>query len=130
MLLWGCDWALRAALNAKCAFVPEGLYLQRAEGQGFSSQQTRSVEHLQSNILMKERLLAKTLARERQRALEQSLSDLWFGAAWNHYLENRISESARCLWKSTKVKPGLAHLKLLARLAFSKFRSAIYPFSQ
>ncbi len=124
ILLWDCDWALRAALSASCAFLPEGLYLQRAEGQGFSSQQDMRAAHLKSNVLMKERLLARGLTREQRRAVKRSLSDLWFGAAWAHYLNDKANESAACLWKSAKIDLGLQHLKLLARLALRRLRGA------
>lgn len=66
ILLWDCDWAIRAALQAKCALVTDGLYMQRASGQGFSSKSDRRREHLLSNALMKQRLLEGKLdARER-----------------------------------------------------------------
>ncbi len=126
ILLWDCDWALRAALETKCALLPEGLYLQRAEGQGFSSRQDRRTEHLKSNVLMKERLFSAGLTREQQRTVRKSLAELWFGAAWSSYQEGAISQSLEYLWSSAKIKPGFAHLKLLTRLSLRRFGLGSY----
>lgn len=55
-ILWDCDWALRAALNGSTILCQEPLYRQRAGGQGYFSQTERAIEHLHSNIEIRERL--------------------------------------------------------------------------
>jgi hypothetical protein len=55
-LLWDCDWAISAALNARTALITEGLYLQLASGQGFSST-NRILDQMNSGIEIKDRLL-------------------------------------------------------------------------
>lgn len=83
-LLWDCEWALRATLHGECAFLDEGLYLQRAAGQGYSSQKRRTLEQTRSNLEIKESLLrhpAVTNTR-RYRLVKQALHRDWKGYAW------------------------------------------------
>ena len=102
ILLWDCDWALRAALAVRCALLTDGLYLQRAEGQGYSSQHDRSREQAQSNRLMKERLLATTTDPYLRKVITSSLASLWFESAWNCYLHGQGSEALKCCINSLK----------------------------
>lgn len=83
-LLWDCDWALRAALHGECALLEDGLYLQRAAGQGYSSQGKRALEHTRSNIEIKESLLRHpaVVHHPRRRSVLRSLHETWLGLAW------------------------------------------------
>jgi len=83
-LLWDCDWALRAVLHGECALLEEGLYRQRASGQGYSSQGRRALEHARSNLEIKTTLLKHpaTAAMGLNRAIAQALHRDWKGYAW------------------------------------------------
>lgn len=122
ILLWDCDWAIRAALQAKCALISDGLYLQRAAGQGFSSQHDRRTEHLRSNVLMKKRLLQTPLSAAQHSATKEALKDLWFGAAWSSYRDGKLAIALEYLWNSARINPTPAHLKLLIRIALGKLK--------
>ncbi len=116
ILLWDCDWALRAALEANCALITKGLYLQRAEGQGYSSKSSRYLEHLKSNALMKERLLLGSKSSITKRAIANSAAEAYFNIAWQHYKNSDRSEAAKSLLKSIRVNPTLRGFKMLLRL--------------
>ncbi len=122
-LLWDCDWAIQAALHARVALIPEGLYRQRAEGQGYSSQRDRTIEHLQSGIDIKARLLKhnQTGHSPQRRALfRRAAADAWFDLAWHQYQQGRSHLAWRPLVRSAGLHTGLRHAKFLARLLLGK----------
>jgi hypothetical protein len=55
-LLWDCEWALRAAMTARCALLGEPLYQQRDDGQGYHSRPDRERAQLESALEMTLRL--------------------------------------------------------------------------
>ena len=116
ILLWDCDWAIRAALQARCGLVTDGLYMQRASGQGFSSKSDRQREHLRSNALMKQRLLEGKLEAEGQAAVRDALVELWFGAAWSSSQGGDQARALEYLWNSARIRLELGQLRLLARI--------------
>lgn len=119
-LLWDCDWALSAALRARTALVSEGLYLQRAEGQGYSSRGDRGLEQMASNIKIKQRLLSEArdgrLPAHLVPKLKLASAKGWFDLAWYHYQRNERRKALHALWHSETTHFSLPNLKLLARL--------------
>ncbi len=118
-LLWDCEWAIKAALNARTALLSEGLYRQRSDGQGYSSKRDRTVEHLQSGIAIKDNLWQQSRdGRYPQyvNLFRHAAADGWFDLAW-HYSQTGVPLRAiPALFQSARRSPGFAHLKLLARL--------------
>lgn len=118
-LLWDCDWAIRAALEGRAALIHTGLYRQRAEGQGYSSRQDRTLEHLHSGIEIAERLFQLgqqgVHARFRE-AFRQAARDAWFNLAWHHYLHGHRRACWKPLMESVRRQPGVKQMKLLLRL--------------
>jgi glycosyltransferase involved in cell wall biosynthesis len=122
-LLWDCDWAIRAALETRAGLEHSGLYRQRAEGQGYSSQRDRALEHLYSGIDIMQRLWEECRAGKhsgRERLFRHATAKAWFNLAWHHYLQGRRRPGLSALWRSACIQPSLAHLKLLARLGGSR----------
>jgi glycosyltransferase involved in cell wall biosynthesis len=118
-LLWDCDWAIEAALNASTALLSEGLYRQRAEGQGYSSKRDRAVEHLQSGIAIKDRLWQQSRAGEHpeyRSLFRRAAADGWFNLAWHHYQHGNRALAMPALLQSARRHFSLAQFKLLARL--------------
>lgn len=119
-LLWDCDWALSAALRARLALISDGLYLQRAEGQGYSSRGDRRLEQMASNIEIKQRLLRDTLNGHLPRHLAPKLRRAaargWFDLAWHHYQRNERRKALYALLRSESIQFSLNNLKLLARI--------------
>lgn len=104
-LLWDCDWAIRAALNARTALLSEGLYRQRANGQGYSSKRDRTVEQLQSGIEIKERLWQKSRSGQHPQycaAFRRAAADGWFDLAWHHYQQGSRSKGVPALLQSAR----------------------------
>lgn len=118
-LLWDCDWAIEAALNARTALLSEGLYRQRADGQGYSSKRDRTVEQLQSGISIKDRLWQQSRAGQNpqyQDVFRRAAADGWFDLAWHHYQQGNRSQAIPALLQSAYRHLGRAQFKLLARL--------------
>lgn len=119
-LLWDCDWAISAALNVRTAHVVDGLYLQRADGQGFSSRRDRRIEHLESGIEIKERLLEDARSGRYSRKLmptfRAAASKAWFDLAWHYYQQGEPRKALGALWRSEMQAVNLANLRLLLRL--------------
>jgi len=119
-LLWDCDWAIRAALNAKTGLFQDGLYRQRAEGQGYSSRRDRKQEHLNSGIEIKERLLQDARSGRYPQhhipTLKKAVSKAWFDLAWHHCHQQNKSKAVAALCFSELRQFSLSNLKLFARI--------------
>lgn len=114
-LLWDCDWALRAVVHGPCALLERGLYLQRADRQGYSSRIERALEQSRSAIEMKEYLLTRPLLGSRYgRNLKAALSRDWFSHAWQLQQAERWSEADQALGQAVKygVTPAIVKLYL------------------
>ncbi|MEW6118583.1 MAG: glycosyltransferase family A protein [Pseudomonadota bacterium] len=123
-LLWDCDWAIRAALETRAALIHAGLYRQRAEGQGYSSRRDRTLEHLHSGIDIMESLLHGSRHAEHAALFRRAAARSWFDLAWYHHQNGQTRAALRPLLRSALRKPGLAHLKLLVRLALKPSEGA------
>jgi glycosyltransferase involved in cell wall biosynthesis len=119
-LLWDCDWALRAVLHGECALLDEGLYLQRAAGQGYSSQGRRALEHTRSNLEIKESLLHHpTVAntdRDHEKRLRRALHRDWKGYAWQLDQSDTPLEALRALNKAKGYGLSLEWLKMWIKI--------------
>ena len=113
-LLWDCDWALRAVLHGECALLDEGLYLQRAAGQGYSSQGRRALEHSRSNLEIKESLLRHpAVANTHHRQLVQrALHRAWKGYAWQLRQHGEWREAEQALRNATKYGISMELIKM------------------
>lgn len=116
-LLWDCDWALRAVLHGECALLDEGLYLQRAAGQGTSSLGRRALDHGRSNVEIKQALLlhpavAGTARRALvQRQLHRDACDL----AWQLRQAGERAQAAEMLRLAGRHGRSAAWAKLVLR---------------
>ncbi len=123
-LLWDCDWAISAALNVKCGLLQEGLYRQRAEGQGYSSRRDRRQEHLDSGIEIKERFLRNAQSGlypdHLIPILTNAAAKAWFDLAWHHYSQRNRCKAVNALWFSERRQFNMPNLKLLVRLLFGR----------
>lgn len=103
-LLWDCDWALRALLHGEGALLDEGLYLQRASGQGYSSQGRRALEQTRSNLEIKESLLGHpaVAARGLGPLVRQALHRDWKGYAWQLHQQGKRLVALQALVRGTR----------------------------
>jgi glycosyltransferase involved in cell wall biosynthesis len=125
-LLWDCDWALQAVINAKTGLITEGLYLQRADGQGYSSKSNRQLEQLLSNVEIGERLLLQMFAKGTSKAelktFREATSNRWRNLAYYYYELGLVEKSLAAWWASQRHVVNFAHGKFLLRLFLSAFR--------
>lgn len=117
-LLWDCDWALRAALQAQCALLERGLYLQRASGQGYSSKGTRALEHTRSNLEIKARLLARCRpeAAELRRMFRSALHRGWMDYSWQLAERGQTGEARDALRQASQHGWSWPLVRMWARL--------------
>lgn len=119
-LLWDCEWAINAALNARTALITEGLYFQRVDGQGFSSKPNRILEHMNSGIEIKDRLLRQARGGRSTKfapLFRRAAAEAWFNLAWHHYQHGNRLQAVPALFRSMSRQFMPSQLKLLARLA-------------
>lgn len=124
-LLWDCDWALRALVHGPCALLDKGLYLQRAQRQGYSSRVERWIEQEESKIEMKEHLLQDlNLRSDFRTVVSNALSKDWFSYAWQMQEKGRWTDANHALRRAASygLKPRILKLYIagLAKRVFGK----------
>lgn len=115
-LLWDCELALRAALKFTCGLLSDQLYLQRAQGQGYSSLQDRQVEHLYSNLKIKIDLY-QSLKNNKQLSLpvKEALITTWCDLTWYFIQRNEGFLATKWILKSFRYNISIRQLKFLAK---------------
>jgi glycosyltransferase involved in cell wall biosynthesis len=125
-LLWDCDWAIRAALEIPAALVIDGLYLQRAQGQGYSSKPDRRLDHLLSVIEIHETLWergrADAVLSARTELFRQAAAKFWFNLAYFYYNGGLLSEALSAWCESERRAVNFARAKLLVRILLAAMR--------
>lgn len=124
-LLWDCDWAIRAAMQTRSALIHRPLYRQRSDGQGYSSRQNRILEHLLSGIEIMDhtRELAEHLGASRAHIamIRSAQSRSWFDLSWHYYNNREPCRAVAALMRSARHERSTSHLKLLARIIFTRW---------
>jgi glycosyltransferase involved in cell wall biosynthesis len=126
-LLWDCDWALRAALHGECALLDEPLYLQRASGQGYSSQSRRALEQARSNLEIKESLLRHPAVADggRRQLVTRALHRDWKGYSWQLRQQGERREARKALRIAARYGISLELIKMLVGSGFDSIRSKV-----
>lgn len=115
------EWSIYAAATCKnAALLNRPLYLQRCDGQGYSSKVSQREHHTSQNIIIKSTLLQASgkLAELKpwKRDIRTNAATTFFDASyyWNSVGNKKMAISM--LLKATQTKPKLLHMKLLARI--------------
>lgn len=121
-LLWDCDWAIRASMVARCAFLARPVYLQR-EGQGYFTRPGRQlltgesareiVHHLRCSP--PRALTAPESARLRQLEAQKT-----FDLAYLQAQHGQRGAALRSWWRSQRLSLHLGRLKFPLRLLVSR----------
>jgi glycosyltransferase involved in cell wall biosynthesis len=122
-LMWDSDWALRAALTARCALLRDGLYLQRADGQEYYSRDDRERAQIESALEITQRLLREPPPGTPPRALEllKNAAGRHAGSlAYFHAVHGPLGSSLAAWWRSVRLRPAV----LNARVPLSAFAHA------
>ena len=125
-LLWDCDWAIRAALEVPVALISDGLYLQRVEGQGYSSRPDRRLDHVMSGIEILETLLKSIPGNETRRRWQSEFREAaaksWFELAYQQHKAGHPVESLGAWWCSQKHRFRLGRVKFPLKVLLSFLR--------
>jgi glycosyltransferase involved in cell wall biosynthesis len=113
-------WAIEAAARAlRCVLIPAPLYHWRRDGQSYFSLISMAQRAMDDNVAMKHDLLTTlgpSLPGPRRRALQHA-----YGEALFDRCHGRVTQGLRADWRdvlaSALIRPGLRHIRLLARMA-------------
>lgn len=107
-LLWDCEWALRAAMHARCAICLAPLYRQRSDGQGFSSKADKQQAQIESSVDMVLGLLrSENSANDAYRTalLRSAASRNAHHLAYFHAQRGNMRPSLSAWWLSQRLLP-------------------------
>lgn len=122
-LLWDCDFALRAALTGTCGLLNSGLYQQRTAGQGYSSTPTRRLEHMISNVEMKQQLLTHTELGASHQTLKSSIVDASQDLAWEYITQKKGMNAIATMTRSFRYGCNRLQFKFLLHAAYILLRN-------
>lgn len=116
-----CEWVLYAALVCQRAlFLDQPLYLQRCEGQGYSSRPAMAGLHGTQQLLIKENLRAAARCMPALRSaaplLTSALADTCFSAAYASSQRAERAAAWRQLRRALSLRCRPRYLRLLPRL--------------
>ncbi len=122
LLLWDCDWALRAALEVSVALNTEPLYRQRAGHQGFSSQPSRRLDHLVGGAAMKEALVKSCASHNCdgriQKMVQRAAAASWYSLAYYYCHSGALAKSLAAWRKSQQHAFDPKRIKLLLKILY------------
>ena len=121
-LLWDCDWALRAALNNICGLYTVGLYLQRVDGQGYSSLPHRRLEHALSGFTIKKQLLIDPRADFYNTLIIEAIIEAGQDVAWEYIMQNKGLKAFTFILSTLRYGITKLQLKFLVHALYSCIR--------
>lgn len=100
------------------------LYLQRAAGQGYSSQGRRALEHARSNLEIKEALLQHPAVRGtgREQLVRKALHRDWKSYAWQLRNQGEEGEALAALRQAARYGASLELAKMLVGVGLASLR--------
>lgn len=116
-LLWDCDWALRAAMVAQCAFLGLPLYRQRAEAQGYFSRPGTEIAQAASEFEIAHRLYHANEAsadHPQREELRVAMAKRAYGLARIHAEAGNFLPTLRYWSIGQRTKPDLRAVRTLA----------------
>jgi glycosyltransferase involved in cell wall biosynthesis len=112
-LLWDCDWAIRASLSARCAYLDRPIYRQR-EGQGYFTRAGRKVatgESICEIVAQLRTMPPRPLSRSEARLLRDLQAEKVFDLAFVQ-AQHGLRRLALGSWlRSQLLRPRLSTLK-------------------
>ena len=133
-LMWDSEWALRAALSARCALLRPRLYWQRADGQEYFSRPGRERAQMESALEMTLRLRERPppgTSRASLELLRVAASRHAGSLAYFHAKHGPLSSSLAAWWRSLRLQPGVASprvpLAAFAHAARRQWRQESFP---
>ncbi len=131
VIRWDGDWALRATMELHAALVTDGLYRQRADGQGFASNSEKYLEQLLCGADIKEHLILKAKTSGRFMSymplLNKAAATAWFEVAHHQHSTGYLRDAFKSWIKSQQHHLHLGRSRLLFKLALSQLLSVHKP---
>ena len=121
-LLWDCDWALRATLNNVCGLLNVGLYLQRVDGQGYSSLPHRRLDQTLSGLTIKKQLLANPRANFYKTLINDAVIEAGQDVAWEYITQDKGLKAFTFLLGTLRYGVTKLQLKFLVHALYSCIR--------
>lgn len=124
-LLWDCDWAIRASLVARCAFLQRPIYLQR-EGQGYFTRPGRKLLTGESAREIVQRLRThppRALSDDEQHLLRRLQAHKTFDLAYIQAQHGQRGAALASWWRSQRLSPSWGTLKFPVGLLLGRHRS-------
>lgn len=121
-LLWDCDWAIRASMVARCAFLARPVYLQR-EGQGYFTRPGRQLLTGESAREILHHLRCsppRALTAPESARLRQLEAQKTFDLAYLQAQHGQRGAALRSWWRSQRLSLHLGRLKFPLRLLVSR----------
>lgn len=115
------EWALYAAASCRrTALIAAPLYLQRCDGQGYSSLPANQDLHMRQDLVIKNQLAhaADTLPEFSgwRRDIRKGLGRSHFDAAYRYFHQGRRGTALRHLWQAMSLGPNLMHARLMVKM--------------
>lgn len=123
-LMWDCDWAIRAALLLRCAYLARPVYRQR-EGLGYFTKPGRVVQQAASihEITRHLRLQPpRPLTAQEARLLRGAEAEKAFDLAYVQAQHGHGGAALRSWWLSQRLRPSLRTLKFPLGVAWRQLR--------
>lgn len=115
------EWALYASMICrKTALIDRPLYLQRCDGQGYSSQPANQERHMLQSLLIKTRLYHASLSLSElsdwKQPIRESLAAAQFDTAYAYFKRGQRHLSWQHLRAAIVLHPHLSYAKFAARM--------------
>lgn len=113
-LLWDCDWAIRAAFQVRCGYIPQSLYRQREQGQGYFSRPGRALAMAESIYEIADRVRRDPpihVNAATQCMLDNLTGKMAFDLAYVQSQQGEFSAAMRHWWISQRLSPQIGRLK-------------------
>lgn len=123
-LMWDCDWAIRAALVLRCAYLARPIYRQR-EGLGYFTRPGRVVQQAASIHEISRRLRLqppRPLSTAEAALLRRAEAEKAFDLAYVQAQHGQAAEALRSWALSQRLQPNLRTLKFPLGIAWRQWR--------
>ena len=115
------EWALYAAASCQCTvYIDRPLYLQRCDGQGYSSTPSNRQKHMLQGLAIKTILMQGTRAIPQlskwKLDAQANLAKTHFDAAYQYQQQDNRRLAFRHLLKAIRLKPAWAQARLMVKM--------------
>ncbi|HYE37067.1 glycosyltransferase family A protein [Methylocaldum sp.] len=124
------EWAIyAAAICGKTALINRPLYLQRCEGQGYSSQPANIEQHMLQGLAIKNQLFRASLSLPEfgkwKKQIRDSIASAYFDTAYYYFRHGKRGTSLRYLRQALFISQKPAYIRFAFRMWLPRRRAHI-----